>query len=84
MPRDALPSFCKELHRRAHLVHGLSKDDEALELARMVIRLLPALESLVQQASYSSQGIVYGQTQAITGFVSVAAKLAVELDQPIR
>jgi hypothetical protein len=84
MTKSDPPSCYKELHRRAHLVHGSSKDDEALELARTVIRLLPTLESLVQQASYSSQGSVYGQTKAITGFVSVAAGLALELDRPIR
>ena len=78
------PTFVAELHRRANLVHGLSKDDEALELARMILRILPDLESLVQQASYNSQGSVVGQTKAMQAFVSVAASLAIWLDQPIR
>ncbi len=60
------------------------KDEEALEFARMMIRLLPTLDALVQQASYSTQDSLHGQTQAITGFVSVAAGLAFELDRPIR
>jgi hypothetical protein len=78
------PSILAELRRRANLVHGISKDDEALELARMLLRILPNLESLVQYASYSSHGSVVGQTKALEAFVSAAGSLAIWLDQPIR
>lgn len=78
------PSWLAELRRRANLVHGISKDEEALELARQLLRLVPQLESLVQQASYSSGGNVRGQTSAIKSFVEVAAELATFMEQPAR
>ena len=49
----------------------------------MLLRVIPTLDSLVQQASYNSLGSVAGQTSAIENFVQVAGGLARWLAQPI-
>lgn len=78
------PTLLAELHRRANLVHGLSKDDQALELARLVLRVVPQLESLVQQASSDGHGSLVSLVKSLESFVSVAGSLAITLHRPLR
>lgn len=78
------PTLLEELRRRANLVHGISKEPHSQDLARMMLRLVPQLEALVQQATYDSSGSIVGQTKAMEGFVSTAGSLTRTLAEPHR